>query len=143
MSKTYDADFYTWAMSQADAVRRRSANEVDWDNVAEELESLGRGEARELSSRYVVLLTHLLKWAYQPRRRSKSWLATIAIQRRVLAKHLKGNPGLKPREAEEFDEAYAIARLEAVKETKLDLGTFPETPPFTLEQAKDDKWLPG
>ncbi len=48
MSKTYEADFYTWAISQADAARRRSANEVDWDNVAEELESLARSEFREL-----------------------------------------------------------------------------------------------
>ena len=48
----------------------------------------------------------------------------------------------KPKEVEEFNDAYAIARLEAVKETKLDLEMFPETPPFTMTQAKDEAWLP-
>ncbi len=142
MSKTYEADFYTWAMTQADAARRRSANEVDWDNVAEELEILGRGEARELKSRYVVLLTHLLKWVYQAERRGRSWANTIANQRDEIADHLAHNPGLAPREAEEFSKAYHLARRDASSETELDLDTFPETPPFTLEQAKDGAWLP-
>ncbi len=142
MSKTYDDDFYTWAMTQADAVRRRSANEIDWENIAEELESLGKGEARELFSRYVVLLTHLLKWLYQPERRGTSWSATIAIQRRMLARHLRQNPGLKSSEPDEFLDAYGVARLKAHKESKLDLAVFPDAPPFTLEQVKDDAWLP-
>lgn len=142
MSKTYDADFYTWAMTQAEAVRRRSANEVDWDNVAEELETLGRGEARELKSRYVVLLTHLLKWIHQPERRGRSWANTIANQRDELADHLAHNPGLASREAEEFSKAYHLARRDASTETELELDVFPEMPPFTLEQAKDEKWLP-
>jgi hypothetical protein len=142
MSKTYDADFYTWAVSQADAVRRRSANEIDWENVAEELESLGKSEARELHSRYIVLLTHLLKWTLQPERRSKSWLASIVEQRKMLARYLRQNPGLAAREAEEFADAYDIARLRAVRDTKLDLDAFPLIPPFNMEQAKDEAWLP-
>lgn len=142
MSKTYDVDFYTWAMSQADAVRRRSANEVDWENVAEELESLGKGEARELHSRYIVLLTHLLKWMYQPKRRSSSWSASIAEQRKMITRHMRQNPGLASKEREEFIDAYDIARVRAVRETRLELVVFPETPPFTIEQAKDENWLP-
>lgn len=142
MSKTYDDDFYTWTMTQADAARRRSANEFDWDNVAEELETLGRAEARELHSRYVVLLTHLLKWAYQPGRRGRSWSNTIAIQRRLIMRHMRQNPGLKANEREEFIDAYGVARLKASNETKLDPETFPETPPFTMEQAMDNDWLP-
>jgi hypothetical protein len=86
MTKLYEADFYTWAMTQADAARRRSANELDWENVAEELETLGRSEARELYSRYIILITHLLKWMHQPARRSKGWLGAIGEQRTMLAK---------------------------------------------------------
>jgi hypothetical protein len=142
VTKLYEADFYTWAMTQADAARRRSANELDWENVAEELESLGKSEARELYSRYVILITHLLKWMYQPARRSKGWLATIGEQRTTLARHMRQNPGLQPKEAEEFADAYAAARFRAMKETKLDLDAFPDSPPFTIEQAKDATWLP-
>jgi hypothetical protein len=143
MSKTYEADFYTWTRQQADALRRRSGNELDWENLAEELDTLGRTEARELFSRYVVLLTHLLKWQYQPERRGRSWSNTIIAQRRDLAKHLRQNPGLKAVETEEYVDAYARARLDASTETDLDLDTFPETPPFTIEQAKDDAWMPS
>lgn len=143
MSKTYDADFYTWAMTQADAARRRSANELDWDNVAEELETLGRGEARELKSLYVVLLLHLLEWMVQPDRRGRSWLNTIANQRDEIADHLARNPGLARQEAEEFAKAYRLARREASTETELELDAFPIDPPFTMEQAKDENWLPG
>ena len=79
MSDLYDKDTYTWALQQADALRRRSANEVDWENVAEEIESVGKTEARELENRYIVLLTHLLKWLYQPGMRSRSWEASIRV----------------------------------------------------------------
>ena len=100
MSDLYDEDFYTWTLRQADAARRRSANELDWDRVAEELEALSRSEARELFSRYVVLLQHLLKWIAQPDARSRSWQNTIANQRDAIARHLTQNPGLKSRDAD-------------------------------------------
>ncbi|MBL8558596.1 MAG: DUF29 domain-containing protein [Hyphomonadaceae bacterium] len=142
MSKTYEADFYSWTKEQADALKRRSANELDWDKLAEELNSLGTSEEMELGSRYVVLLTHLLKWVYQPDRRSRSWSNTITTQRRAIAKHLRRNPGLKSIEAEEYLDAYENARLEASSETDMDVGAFPEAPPFTMDQAKNADWMP-
>ncbi len=57
----YEADFHDWALAQADAIRRRSANEMDWDNIAEEVESLGRSQRGGLRSRLGVLVAHLLK----------------------------------------------------------------------------------
>lgn len=142
MTKLYDTDFYSWALGQADAVRRRSANELDWDNLAEELEGLSRTEARELASRYEVLLVHLLKWIYQPDRRSRSWRNTIALQRRKLRERLEDSPALAAREGEFFAGAYSDARLEASSETDLDLDVFPEQPPFGMDAAKDESWLP-
>lgn len=142
MTKTYDADYYSWTREQADALKRRSANELDWDRLAEELNSLGTSEEKELGSRYVVLLTHLLKWIYQPERRSRSWRNTITTQRRALAKHLRRNPGLKSVEVDEYLDAYAEARLEASSETDLEVDVFPEATPFTMDQAKDEAWMP-
>ena len=138
----YDLDFHAWAHEQAELARRRSANELDWDNVAEELESLGKQSVWELYNRYVVLLAHLLKWRYQPERRGASWEATIAEQRRQIAKHLRDNPSLKAVDPAEFEDAYGTARIRAAGETELDRSTFPVDPPFTPEQARDDDFWP-
>ncbi|MEQ1709672.1 MAG: DUF29 domain-containing protein [Terricaulis sp.] len=142
MTDLYDKDIYTWALTQADALRRRSANEIDWENVAEEIESVGKSEARELESRYIILLTHLLKWLYQPAGRSRSWEASIRVQRAALARHMETNPGLKPRRDELLGAAYQIARLTSAGETDQPVETFPETNPFTLAEAMDDGFWP-
>ena len=60
----YERDFYTWANEQAALIRAGKFDQADIENIAEELETLGRSEARELKSRYRVLLLHLLKWRY-------------------------------------------------------------------------------
>ncbi len=135
-------DFYGWAMAQSDAARRRAGNELDWDGVSEELRLLGVSEERELRSRYVVLFAHLLKWIVQPERRSRSWENTIAVQRDEIALHLKANPGLKAREAEIAGDAWRLARRQASTETDLDLDLFPVEPPFTLNEARNEAWLP-
>ncbi|MBV8360820.1 MAG: DUF29 domain-containing protein, partial [Deltaproteobacteria bacterium] len=67
----YERDYYTWALEQARALRARSSEALDWENLAEEVEGLARTEARELKSRLEVLLVHLLKWRYQPNKRSR------------------------------------------------------------------------
>lgn len=142
MTDLYDSDTYTWAMQQADALRRRSANEIDWENVAEEVESVGKSQASELRSRYAILLLHLLKWLVQPERRSRSWETSIRVQRRAIEDHLGENPGLKPRRDELFGRAYFEARLTASGETDLSLETFPETNPFTLAEAMHESYWP-
>lgn len=142
MTNLYDKDVYTWALQQADALRRRSANEVDWDNVAEEIEGVGRSEARELLSRYVVLLAHLLKWRFQPALRGSSWEITIRTQRGLIVRHLDDNPGLKSRRDELFARAYFEAASEAALQTELPLATFPDTNPFTLAEAMDAEFWP-
>ena len=142
MTDLYERDTYSWAMQQADALRRRSANEVDWDNVAEEVESVGKSQASELRSRYAILLLHLLKWLFQPERRSRSWETSIRVQRHAIEEHLVDNPGLKPRRDELFGRAYFEARLTASSETDLALETFPETNPFKLAEAMDENFWP-
>ena len=139
----YRTDLRAWSLEQADAVRRRSANELDWENIAEEIESLGRQQQWELYNRFVVLTTHLLKWKFQTNRRARSWIVTIGRQRLDIRRQLKQSPSLKSILVEEFEEAYPSARLQAEKETRLSANTFPAEPPFTLEQALDPDWLPG
>lgn len=140
---TYETDFYGWAMEQADLLRTRRLNEADLDNIAEEIESMGRSEKRELVNRLAVLLTHLLKWQFQPGLRSTSWRLTVIEQRKRLDRHLKDNPSLKPALSEALDDAYALARLMAQRETGLADTTFPPTCPYSFEQTADEQFWPG
>lgn len=139
----YDADGYGWALQQAEILRARRFDLLDVENVAEEMESLGKGLANELRSRYGTLLAHLLKWEFQPERRSYSWVGTIRRERIEIARHLRENPGLKPRRAELFADSYQGARLLAVTEANLPPARFPETCPYELEAAADETFWPG
>jgi len=103
----YETDFHQWAFEQAQ--RLRSGEPVDVENVAEELETLGRSEERELTNRLAVLLQHMLKCDRQPERRNASWEGTIKEQRRQIARLLEENPSLKPKLPDYLEDAYATA----------------------------------
>jgi hypothetical protein len=129
----YDRDFYSWLMEQARHVRAGQWDALDRENLAEEIESLGREQFNKLESALRVLMLHMLKWDHQPARRSRSWSISIRQQRLELDDVLTDNPGLKSRIAEAVTRAYRKARLEATKETTLDEDTFPATCPYTWD----------
>ena len=139
---TYDDDFYGWCLEQAALVRAGQLGELDRENVAEELESLGNEQAHALRSAYRVLLIHLLKWQYQPGKRSRSWAASIIRERGNAEERLAGNRGLEKHKRRLLAEAYGRARREAAAETGLALAIFPTDCPFTFEQALDDEFWP-
>ena len=112
-SGLYEQDFYAWANEQAALLRAGALTAADIENIAEEIESMGRSEKRELVNRLAVLLLHLLKWRYQPGRRSKSWEQSIREQRIRLISHMADNPSLKARQAEAIAEAYRLAAIGA------------------------------
>ena len=113
------AIFLPGALSRSKLLRAGKLAEADIEHIAEEIETMGRTEKRELISRLSVLLLHLLKWRYQPERRSPSWEASIRVQRNRLADHLDDNPSLKPLLPQALASAYRDAALEAVAETGL------------------------
>jgi uncharacterized protein DUF29 len=135
MTKLYERDFFAWTQDQADALRRRSVNEIDWENLLEEVESMGRQARSELRSHLVVLLVHLLKWRFQPERRSRSWTLSILEQRAAAQQLLEESPSLKPSVDAVMNEAYRLARLRAARETRLTAKRFPKENPFTWDQA--------
>lgn len=143
MNPLYETDFHAWAHQQAAMLRAGRLTEADIDNIAEEIESMGRTEKRELFSRLRVLLMHLLKWEFQKKSRGHSWHYTILEQRDALQRHLLENPSLKPQIAETLPEAYRSARLGAAKETGMAASDFPPACPWTHEQAIDDAFWPG
>lgn len=149
MTTLYEADTYGWAMQQAEALRAAARLQLntplalDWENLAEEIEDLAKSRARELSSRYYQLLAHLLKWEFQPEKRSSSWRGTVTGQRSEIEDVVEESPSLKPQQEDRFRRAYRKARRLASDETGLPLETFPEDCPYTLEQAIDPEFWPG
>lgn len=141
-SSAYDLDFYAWASRQAGLLRGGRLAEADIERIAEEIESLGKSEKRELISRLGVLLLHLIKWRFQPERRTRSWRSTIAIQRRRLSEHLKDNPSLKAIVDEAMVQAWGDAVLAAMAETDLDESVFPCESPWTFEAAMEEAFWP-
>jgi hypothetical protein len=108
---------------------------LDRDNLAEEIESLGREQFNKFVDALRVLMLHMLKWDHQPARRSRSWVLSIKTQRNHLDDVLSDNPELKSRLVEALERAYRDARIEAAQETGLDEETFPETCPYSFEDV--------
>lgn len=142
MNTSYDQDYYLWFVDQARLLRKGMWQQVDVEHLAEELEDMGKREKRDLRSRTVVLLAHLLKYAHQPERRSPSWKGTIREQRKQLEDLLRDSPSLKPRLIEELEDSYISAKLLAAGETGLPEAEFPSTCPFTLKQLLDEHFWP-
>ena len=139
MSK-YDADLYEWTREQADSLRRRAVNEIDWDNVAEEIETLGSSDRHEIRSRLENLILHLLKWSYQPERRCGSWEGSIYEARVRLEDLLEESPSLTSLPAEHLPKAYERARKKALRETGL--LRLPEICPWTIDEILAEDFLP-
>lgn len=139
----YETDFYSWTQEQAKLLRHQQWNQLDLPNLIEEIESLGKQQRAELRNRLKVLIGHLLKWDYQPERRSRSWFMTIRVQRRDIQELLEENPSLKPYLEEALQKIYESGRDLAVGETNLPLKTFPENCPYTLDEIFRDGFYPG
>jgi len=140
----YDRDIVAWAREQARQLRAGRFDLLDLEHLAEEIEDVGRSEQRELASRMTVLLAHLLKWRYQPDRRGVSWQVTLSGQRERLLRRLEKTPSLKAvlSDPDWWADAWLDARIEAAKETGVEIQRFPAACPWTVEQVLGEGWLP-
>jgi len=142
MGSLYETDFFAWANEQAALLRAGKLASADIEHIAEEIESMGRSEKRELVNRLVVLLLHLLKWQFQPALRGNSWRLSIEEQRLRLSDHLDDNPSLKPKLDESIGSAYRLALIEAERETGLVRKTFPAVCPYSAAEILDTGFWP-
>jgi hypothetical protein len=136
----YDTDLYAWTKAQADALRRRASNELDWDNLAEEIETLGRSDRHQIESRLENLILHLLKWRYQPELQCGSWRGSIFEARHRLERLLADSPSLRSYPAQYLAEAYPYARRKALDETGL--LRLPDECPWTIDEVLSPDFLP-
>ncbi|MDG2989636.1 DUF29 domain-containing protein [Candidatus Synechococcus calcipolaris G9] len=134
----YDRDFYAWTQAQTEALRSGKLDQLDIVNLSEEIEFLGKQQRQELRNRLGVLLGHLLKWHFQPRFRSKSWIYTIREQRREICRHLKENPSLKPYLREAIALGYENGLDMVGRETPLDPDQLPQSCPFSEFQIFEE-----
>jgi hypothetical protein len=139
----YERDFCLWVEEQARLLREGRLEQLDVVNLIEEIEDLGIHEKKAVQSNLVMVLKHLLKYQFQPRRRSRSWLSSIAEHRRRLRNDLATSPSLRPYAREQFEECYHDGRRQALIETGLAPDALPATPPYSLEQTLDPEFLPG
>lgn len=142
LTKLYECDFNLWVEATAQLLRDGRLTELDMVNLLEEVETMGRSDKLALSSNLVVVLLHLLKWQYQPNKRTRSWEKSIAEHRRRIDECFETSPSLKNHYLQIFDKCYLNARKQAKIETRLLLEDFPEICPFTTEQVLDEDFLP-
>jgi hypothetical protein len=138
----YERDFCLWVEEQVRLLREGRLQQLDVVNLIDEIEDLSISRKHAVTGNLVVILTHLLKHQFQPRRRSRSWLASIAEHRRRLRKEFQHAPSLRRYAREQFDECYQDGRRQALIETGLTPNALAAAPPYTLEQALDPEFLP-
>ncbi len=138
----YEQDFWLWTQTMAEALKSGNFSQLDVENLAEEVESLGRSDRRELQSRLMVLLMHLLKWQFQPEMQSGSWKGTLREQRRRIRAVLKDSPSLRSFLVDSIDDGYENAREQAADETGLAVTIFPTSCPYAIEEILNVEFLP-
>lgn len=138
----YETDYDTWLATQIQSLQQGKLEALDLPHLIEELEGLNKSNERELDSYLVVLLTHLLKWQYQPQLRSGSWSGSIKNSRNRMAKLFKQQRSLHKRLPEFLSAAYQDAKEWAAEETRIKADLFPVECPYTVEQLTDKNWLP-
>jgi hypothetical protein len=139
---SYDTDFDAWAQQQAAALRAKDWAQLDIEHLAEEVEELRKTERRGVRSQLRLILSHLLKWVYEPQKRTDSWRSTIANGRVLVQEDLEDNRSLARELTALEDWAYPRARRDAAKDTGLPLATFPDVCPWPLAQVLDEDFWP-
>lgn len=139
----YDRDYYQWLTETAYLLSEGRVSELDMPNLLDEIEAMGKSQKRAIASCLKVLLLHLLKWQYQPERRTGSWQSSIRNARLGILDRIEESPSLKIYPETILAKCYRVARANAADETGLPLIAFPEHPPFTFDEILAETFLPN
>jgi len=138
----YEQDFNLWLEETVNLLKTRQLSLIDYENLIEEIESMGKRDKKALESNLEQILMHLLKWQYQKNKRSNSWRYSIIEHRNRLKKDFRDSPSLKPYFDNVLEDCYQTAREFTSEQTGLDIKTFPVNLPFTKEQILSSNYLP-
>ncbi len=139
----YESNYDEWLAFQIKSLQQGSLEKLDIPHLIEELEGLNKSNERELESYLIVLLAHLLKWEYQPKKRKGSWEASITNSRNRITKLFKQQKSLEKRVGEFISDAYEEAKEWASKETKIKIELFPPTCPYQISEILNKNWMPN
>jgi len=142
----YDRDFYRWLEVTTAQLRAQQFQQVDWENLLEEIESLGRSEKNALASHLMWLCEHLLKIQYWESERAnclRGWKVEVFEFRRQIQEALATSPSLRPFLQSIFVKQYQNGRKRFLLASDLAAAGIPPVPEFSLEQALDPDWLPA
>lgn len=146
-SDLYEHDYYAWLQNQVRALREHRIEDLDWENVAEEIEGLSKSEKLSISSHLATIVEHLLKLNYAHsifrEYNARGWRISVRAARRRVQKLLKQSPSLRPQLQEILADAYEDGRLEALRDRRLKEEMLPTESPWTVEQVVDESFLPG
>ncbi|MBC7506096.1 MAG: DUF29 domain-containing protein [Sandarakinorhabdus sp.] len=126
----YADDYAAWVLHQVALLKARRGDELDFENLIDEVESLASSVYREFVSAIRLVLLHMLKWDHQSSHRMRSWQTSIAVHRVDIADLLDENPSFKAKQERAVAMAYRRARIEAAGETDLAEKTFPDDCPY-------------
>jgi hypothetical protein len=142
----YERDYYLWAQGQARALREHRLDQIDWENLAEEVDDLARRNADALEEQCETLIEHLFKIAVATESVRKNnlrlWRASVRNARHKIGFLLRRNPSLRALSDEPFADAWPVSGNKSLAKLDLDDGAIPEAPSFTFDQALDDKFEP-
>jgi hypothetical protein len=139
----YEQDYCVWLGQTIEYLQAKEFTAIDLEYLIEELKDMGRSQKDALESNLQIVLMHLLKYQYQPEKRSNSWRYTILEHRDRLERAFKHSPSLSPYLQSVFDECYRKARRKASVETGMDIHIFPIASPYSVEQVLDLDYLPA
>lgn len=137
LATLYEQDETAWLEIMANLVAQKKFKELDHRHLSEYLSDMAKRDRREVHSRLVQLLLHMLKWKYQPENRTTSWENSIDDQRLELNLLLDSGTLLN-HATEILDEVYASARKRAAKQTQIRINKFPKDCPWSLDDILRD-----
>ncbi|MBE9013459.1 DUF29 domain-containing protein [Pseudanabaenaceae cyanobacterium LEGE 13415] len=138
----YETDYLQWIETTIEHLRKGDYDDIDWDNLIDEIEDMAKSQRHKLKSNLVVVLLHLLKWQYQPEKRTGSWEASLLEHRRRIRDAMRDSPSLKPYLETVLAESHTSARKQAKAETGLPVEMFPIECPYDVSSILDDDFLP-
>lgn len=141
----YDQDFYLWIQTTIQHLQERNLEQLDIENLIEEIDSMGRSEKKELKTRLVVLIEHLLKlqyWIEEKDDNARGWRNTVVEQRRQIIYTIADSPSLKAILNDVFLPCYQDAKKDTTNKYQLPSNLFPEEPPFSLDQVLNADFIP-
>ena len=140
LASLYESDETAWLEEMARLASERRVAELDLDHLAEFLTDTAKRERREVDSRLVVLLAHVLKWLNQADKRTGSWKATLDHQRYELGLMLDSGT-LRNHAEEVLPKSYRVAVRQAATETGMPAAAFPAECPYAIDQLLADDFL--